>query len=139
MSEAINMQATILSYLEDLKKNQAEYARKQDDLVTAVAKLTAESDRFKEIQSSVLLRKNTVENGSSSSDDVSTSLETHFVKSPGNGSGFKPASVQMYELMNAENEKWAKSLPEEVLFMMEDKEDCLAKLKKFFPELNVLR
>jgi hypothetical protein len=137
MSEAINMQATILSYLEDLKKNQAEYARKQDDLVTAVAKLTAESDRHKEIQSSVLLRKNTEENGNSSSDDVSTSLETHFVKSPGNG--LKPASVQMFDDANAENEKWSKSLPDDVLELMADKEDCLAKLKKCFPELSILR
>jgi hypothetical protein len=102
----------------------------------AVAKLTAESDHRKEVASSLLLRKDSLESGKYSSDENQASMESpSSVKSGGS----KPASVELFDRMAAMKEKWTNSVPDNVKDLMDDEVDCIAKLKMNFPELYVLR
>jgi hypothetical protein len=102
----------------------------------AVAKLTAESDHRKEVASSLLLRKDSLETGKYSSDDNQASMESPSSVKSG---GFKAASVELFERMAAMKEKWTHSVPDNVKDLMDDEVDCIAKLKKHFPALYVLR
>jgi hypothetical protein len=141
MSENSLFEDKVLSVLDKLIRNQEIQGRNQNALVQAVADLTEELNRHKEIRSTSLLRNEVVEDGtlSSSSNDANLKMERQLVFSPKNDILGAPMSVEYNNKFQLMKKKWLDSTPEDVIDFMSDCEDCIEKLKINFYEMYKLR